>query len=156
MPLVSEKTRALASSWYLATPRWVSWKSSCVAFWSAWLAGGSLCVPFAGPVTEVSSSVSGGEWSLREAACTATSCRCFARLFLGLLWSVRCLRLYRVGFGLEKGLCFTAFSRCTESRLRLSLSWFFEEEPCERRKLALPRPVSFCLLAGFIDTEGFV
>ena len=63
----------------------------------------------------------------------------------GLALVCTLLEAIQVGFGLEKGLCFTA---CTESRLRLSLSWFCEEKPCERRKLALLRPVSFCLLEG--------
>ena len=40
-------------------------------------------MPFAGPVSEVSSLVSDGEWSLRETACIATSC-CRFRARFGL------------------------------------------------------------------------
>ena len=65
-------------------------------------------MPFVGPVSEVSLLVSAGEWSLREAACIATSCRRFARLFSGSPRSVHCI--YRVGFSPERAVF---YSICT-------------------------------------------
>ena len=67
-------------------------------------------MPFAGPVSEVSSLVSGSESSLREATCIAASCHRFARPFSGSLQSVHCLRLYRVASGPERAVF---YSVCT-------------------------------------------